>query len=64
MFKLYRDPNGDTIFTHVTNDATGAGGAGTALATCDDHERIICLENRVKELQAKLTTKEVKHNLN
>ena len=56
--RLYRDPKGDTIFTHVTtNDAAGA--AGTGFATCDDHERVITLEKRVKELQVQLAACEV-----
>ena len=50
---------GETVFTNVTNDATGAAG-GSAVATYDDRERIIHLEKRVKELQAKLTVKEVR----
>ena len=54
MFKLYKDPKGETVFTHVTNDATGAAGSSA------DRERIIHLEKRVKELQAKLTVKEVR----
>ena len=48
-----------TVFTHGTNDATGAAG-GSAVTTYDDRERIIHLEKRVKELQAKLTVKEVR----
>ena len=63
MIRLYKDPEGDTIFTHVTNDATGAAG-GTALATCDDHERVITLEKRIKALQAQLAAStEVQLNL-
>ena len=63
MIRLYNDPEGDTIFTHVTNDATGAA-TGTALATCDDHERVITLEKRVKALQAQLAAStEVQLNL-
>ena len=58
MVRLYKDPKGDTIFTHVTNDVTGAA-AGTGFATCDDHDRIVNLEKRVKELQAQLTACEV-----
>lgn len=64
MIRLYKDPEGDTIFTHVTNDATSVAG-GTALATFDDHERIITLERRVKELQAQLaasTEVQLEHN--
>ena len=58
MIKLYKDPKGDTIFTHVTNDATGAGG-GTGYATCDDHERVINLEKKIKELQVRIAASEV-----
>lgn len=57
MVRLYKDPKGETIFTHVTNDATGAAG-GTGYATCD-HDRVIVLEKKVKELQAQLATNEV-----
>ena len=53
MIRLYKDPEGDTIFTHVTNDAMSAAG-GTALATYEDHERVITLEKRIKALQAQL----------
>ena len=59
MFKLYKDPKGETVFTHVTNDATGPAGC-SAVATYDDRERIIHLEKRVKELQTKLTVKDVR----
>ena len=57
MVRLYKDPKGDTIFTHVTNDATGA--AGTGFATADDHDRVTTLEKKVKELQAQLAACEV-----
>lgn len=57
MVRLYKDPKGDTIFTHVTNDATGA--AGTGFATADGHDRVTTLEKKVKELQAQLTAVEV-----
>ena len=58
MVRLYKDPKGDTIFTHVTNDVTGA--AGTAgFATADDHDRVTTLEKKVKELQAQLASYEV-----
>lgn len=60
MVRLYKDPKGDTIFTHVTNDATGAASvAGTGFATYDDHDRVINLEKKVKELQAQLAACEV-----
>ena len=57
MVRLYKDPKGDAIFTHVTNDATGAAAAaasGAGIATCDEHDRVINLEKKVKELQAQL----------
>ena len=57
MVRLYKDPKGDTIFTHVTNDATGA--AGTGFATADDHDRVTTLEKKVKELQAQLAACDV-----
>ena len=58
MVRLYKDPKGDTIFTHVTNDATGAA-AGTGFATNEDHDRVINLEKKLKELQAQLAACEV-----
>lgn len=61
MVRLYKDPKGDTIFTHVTNDATGAAGTGfgTGFATGDDHDRVANLEKKVKELQAQLAAYDV-----
>ncbi len=58
MVRLYRDPKGEQLFTHVTRDATGVSG----IATADDNQ-IHTLQRKVKHLEAQLTNFEVRSKL-
>ena len=57
MIRLYKDPKGDNLFTHVTRDV-GNTGVSAMQATQDDNQ-IHFLQKRVKQLEAQLTNFEV-----
>ena len=57
MVRLYRDPKGETLFTHVTRDA--AHTAPSAIATMDDNQ-VVVLQKKVKQLEAQLSNFEVR----
>ena len=50
MVRLYRDPDGNSLFTHITRDATGASGIFTTL----DGNQVMALQKKIKQLEIKL----------
>ena len=49
MVRLYRDPEGTKIFTHVTKDPSNIG-PGTL-----DEKQVYTLQRKVKQLEAQLS---------
>lgn len=55
--RLYKDPKGDKLFTHVTRDL-----GASAIGTCDD-QQVHTLQRKVKNLEAQLTKMEVSYSI-
>lgn len=51
MVRLWRDPNGDRIFTNSTHGVTSVSMLGGAEKT----EKVLELESKVKELERKIS---------
>lgn len=55
MVRLYKDPNGDTIFSNLAHSAKPA----TGLEASDRAAKIVELEKRVKTLESSISSSKV-----
>ena len=63
MVRLYKDPRGENVLTHITKDVgntTGIVVTSGGHATTDADMKVMTLEKKVKELQTQLDKYEVK----
>ena len=59
MVKLYKDPQGETLFTHVTKEA-GCTGA-SAIAMTMDEQKIMNLQRKIHDLEDQVVTMNVRN---
>ncbi len=57
MIRLYKDPNGEALFTHVTKEA-GCTGASAIALTVDEH-KIMTLQRKINDLEDQVVTLQV-----
>jgi len=57
MVRLYKDPKGEALFTHVTKEAgcTGVSGIGATV----DEQKIVALNRRVRDLEGQVNSFQV-----
>ena len=63
MYRLYKDPTGEIIYTDKACDTSIEFGRRGTLKIITDKERIAALEQRLKYLQSQLDDKRVRTSL-